>query len=96
MKNERISKKHAKLKGIEPFEGESLEEKIRRTTESNQPIESISPMVYTERKEGVRADTNIRTDKWDIAQQAMDTISLGKRQKREERINPKTEDKPAV
>ena len=30
--------------------GESLEEKVRRVTETNQPIEAISPMIYTERK----------------------------------------------
>lgn len=74
----------------EAFEGESIEEKIRRVTESNAPIEAVSPMIYTERKEGVRADTNIRTDKWDLAQQAMDSIAVGVREKRAERMNAKT------
>lgn len=70
----------------EGFEAESLEEKVRRVTASNEPVEAISPMIYTERKDGVRPEYNIRTDKWDIAQSAMDTIALGVRQKRQERL----------
>lgn len=74
----------------EAFEGESIEEKVRRTTETKAPIEAVSPMVYTERKDGVRKDTNIRTDKWDVAQQAMQSIADGVRTKRNERMNAKT------
>lgn len=74
----------------EAFEGESIEDKVRRTTESKAPIEAVSPMIYTERKDGVRADTNIRTDKWDVAQQAMDTIAQGTRQQREKRMKTET------
>lgn len=79
--------------GVEQFIGESIEQKIRRTTQGGEPIEAISPMIYTERKEGVRAETNIRTDKWDIAQSAMNQIADGHRKQREERI--KAQDKPA-
>lgn len=75
--------------------GQSIEEKVRVITESGAPIESISPMVYTERKEGVRPDTNIRTDKWDVAQAAMDSISRGIAKKREEALNAKAGGNPA-
>ena len=61
------------------FIGESIEEKVRRVTADNTPVEAISPMIYTERKDGVRPEYNIRTDKWDIAQHAMDTIAEGYR-----------------
>lgn len=67
--------------------GQSLEEKIRRITESEAPIEAIAPMIYTERKEGVKPEYDIRADKWEIAQQAMTTIADGKRLKRQERID---------
>lgn len=83
------------MQGKEAWQGESLEDKVRRTMTANAPIEAISPMVYTERKDGVRPETNIRTDKWDIAQQAMDTIALGIREKRKERMNANV-DKPAT
>ena len=83
------------MQGKEAWQGESLEDKVRRTMTANAPIEAISPMVYTERKDGVKPETNIRTDKWDIAQQAMDTIALGIREKRKERMNANV-DKPAT
>ena len=75
------------LKTTESFIGESLEEKVRRVVDSGAPIESISPEYYTERKEGVKPETDIRTDRFDIALNAMDGITKGIRQKREERMN---------
>lgn len=80
------------LKTTESFIGESLEDKVRRTMLTNAPIEAISPMVYTERKEGVRKDTDIRTDRWEVAQSAMETITMGARTKRAEKTE-KTEQK---
>lgn len=93
MTKRNIKTKNTGLCTTESFEGESLETKVRRAVQSKQPIEAISPMVYTERKEGVRKDCNIRTDKWDVAMQAMDTIAKGIRTKRAERMNANT-DKP--
>lgn len=72
------------------FIGESIEEKVRKVTADNTNIEAISPMIYTERKDGVLPEYNIRTDKWDIAQQAMDTIAVGTRERRNKEV-----DKPA-
>lgn len=83
-----INKKHITIGYIQEMEtGDSIEDKVRQITETKAPIEAISPMIYTERKDGVRPEFNIRTDKWDIAQQAMDTIALGTQQKRAERIS---------
>lgn len=87
--------KSLRMECTEGFEAESLEEKVRRVTETNEPVEAISPMIYTERKDGVRPEYNIRTDKWEIAQEAMNTIAIGKRQKRQERMNAET-DKPVT
>lgn len=71
------------LRTTESFEGESIEDKVARTTENNSPIEQISPMYYNERKAGVEAATNIRTDKFDIALEAMESIHQGIRKRRE-------------
>lgn len=73
------------------FIGESIEEKVRKVTADNTNIEAISPMIYTDRKDGVKPEYNIRTDKWDIAQQAMNTIAIGTREKRNNKV-----DKPDV
>lgn len=61
-----ISRMIIKLK-----EGEYLEEKVRRITETGEPIEDSAPIIYTERKDGVIPAYDIRTDKWDIALEAM-------------------------
>lgn len=91
MKKKQINYNSKHLNTSESFIGESLEDKVRRVTQSNEPVEAISPMIYTERKHGVKPEHNIRTDKWDIAQQAMTTISTGVREKRKERMNAKTD-----
>lgn len=54
--------------------GESIEKKVARITENKEPITDGAPIIYTNRDEGVIPAYNIRTDKWDIAQSAMDAI----------------------
>ena len=39
--------------------------------ENNEPITDGTPLVFTERADGVRPEFNIRTDKWDIAQESI-------------------------
>lgn len=56
-------------------EGESIEDKVRRITENNEPITDGAPIIYTNRDDGVLPAYNIRTDRWDIAQQAMDAVN---------------------
>lgn len=63
---------------IKTKEGEYLEEKVRRITESGEPIEDGAPIIYTERKDGVNPAYNIRTDRWDIAQSAMEQVGNNK------------------
>lgn len=53
-------------------QGESIEEMIRRCTESNEPIESTAPMIYTEEAAGVQPQYDIRADRFDIALDAVD------------------------
>ena len=52
--------------------GESIETKVRRITENNEPIADGAPIIYTNREDGVLPAYNIRSDRWEIAQQAMD------------------------
>lgn len=52
--------------------GESIEEMVRRCTESNEPIESTAPMIYTEEKDGVLPQYDIRADRFDLALDAID------------------------
>lgn len=66
--------------------GETIEEKVRRVTRQNEPIEDGAERIYTERKDGVLPEYNIRTDRFELAVDAMDTIAKSKLASREERI----------
>jgi len=62
------------LRGISTLEGEMIEQKIVRIMEVKEPIKDGAPLIYTERKDGVVSAYNIRTDRWEIACEAMDVV----------------------
>lgn len=63
--------------------GETITEKIRKVKTTGEAIESVSPVIYTERKEGVKPEYDIRSDKWDIAQKSMMYVNEKKREARQ-------------
>lgn len=74
----------------ELYQGESIETKVRRITENNEPITDGAPMIYTERADGVMAGYDIRTDRWELAMKAMDKVNKSIIAKREEAAKPPT------
>lgn len=56
-------------------EGETIEQKINRVVNNKEPITDGAPIIHTERKAGVVAGYNPRTDKWEIALDAMDAVN---------------------
>ena len=56
-------------------EGESIETKVKRIVENNEPITDGAPIIYTNRDDGVLPAYNIRTDRWEVAQAAMDAVN---------------------
>lgn len=56
-------------------DGERIETKVRRITENNEPITDGAPIIYTNREDGVLPAYNIRTDRWEVAQAAMDAVN---------------------
>jgi histidinol dehydrogenase len=73
-------------------EGETMEQKINRIVNNKEPIKDGAPITYTERKDGVRPEFDIRTDRFEIALDATDTIAkthLTKRQQAMEELSKK-------
>ena len=66
------------IEGVELKEGETIETKVRRIVEEKEPISDTAPIVYTNRDDGVIAGYNIRTDRFDIALSAMETVNKAK------------------
>ena len=63
------------MDGYLPYEfkdGELIEEKVKRLTQEKTPVDDSAPIIYTERKDGILPAYDIRTDRWAIAQEAMD------------------------
>ena len=56
-------------------EGERIEIKVARIVENNEPISDGAPIIYTKREDGVLPAYDIRTDRWEVAQQAMDAVN---------------------
>lgn len=73
------------------YESESIEEKMRRAVMAGEPIEAISPMIFTERKDGVRPETDIRTDRFEVALLGMNHVNMSRMAKREEAENKNNE-----
>lgn len=65
-------------------EGETIELKVKRMIANKEPIKDGSPLIYTESKDGVRPEFNVRTDRFEIAADAMDKVNRSKLAKREE------------
>lgn len=59
-------------------EGENILTKIRRILDENEPLTDGAPLIYTPKADGVRPEYDIRTDKWQIAINAMDRVNAYK------------------
>lgn len=77
--------KTTKLAHNNATQGESIEQKIERIINNKEPIKDGAPLIYTERKEGIKPSYNIRTDRWEIALDATDKIQKSYQARREER-----------
>lgn len=64
--------------------GETIEEKVMRISVNKEPITDGAPIIYTERKNGVQAGYNIRTDRFEVATEAMDKVHRSQIAKSEE------------
>lgn len=75
-------------------DGEPIEQKIERVVHNGEPMDEGAALVYTERKEGVVAQFNPRSDRFEIAVDAMDQVSKTRIAKRESKIieMPKQDD----
>ena len=48
-----IFRKMSGIRKIDAYEGETIENKVRRITENKEPIKDTAPLTYTQKKDGV-------------------------------------------
>lgn len=87
----RFTTSNAEILCTEIYEGERIEDKINRILQSNEPITDGAPIVYTEYKDGVRPEYNLRTDKFELAIEAMDKVHATNIARTKTLLNPETE-----
>ena len=73
------------------LEGETLEQKIERVVNNGEPIKDGAEIIYTDRESGVRPEYNIRTDRFEIAADAMDYGARSNTAKRNKGITDRKE-----
>lgn len=78
-----LSKNRTKLEVNKSTQGETIEEKCRRIENNKEPITDGAPIIWTPRHEGVLPQYDIRTDRFEVAIDAMDTVQKSTRAKRE-------------
>lgn len=80
------------LKRNETYKGETIEQKIFRITNNKEPIKDGAPQIYTDRSEGVKPEYDIRTDRFEVAIDAMSVVDKTYKAQREQRIGERTYD----
>lgn len=77
MKTKGINFPHSKMNTTENIrEGKSLEERMRLITQTKEPIKCVTTRIYQEKNEGVAPECDIRTDRFDIAVEAMNKVAV--------------------
>lgn len=69
------------------YEAEGLEVKLRRITETNEPLAGDIPIVYTKKTDGVLPAYDIRTDRFEIAREAMSKVQESEIAKETQRMD---------
>ncbi len=67
------------------YPGETIEKKVNRIVNNKEPIKDGAPLIYTDRKEGTQAMYDIRTDRWELAVDAMDKVTQDRLAQRDKR-----------
>ena len=76
-----ITGRRLSIKGMVPlitYKGENIEAKVKRITDNCEPISDGAPITYTEKKDGIRPEFDIRTDKWRLVQEKMEAGNIQK------------------
>ena len=60
---------------VESYKGRSIEDRCKLLMETGEPIRDTSPLIFTPKEKGVMPQYDVRADKWDIAQNAMDRVN---------------------
>ena len=93
MYNKTAHKKTSIRASKPPIQGEPISRKVARISQNKEPIKDGAPIIYQEREDGIQAEYDIRTDRFEVAVEAMDKKHNYNFGKREERLQEKARKK---
>lgn len=71
------------VKRNECYKAETIEQEVSRALNNGEKLEHTKTLIYTEKKAGTPAGYNIRTDRFEIALDAIETLEKSKTARRE-------------
>ena len=87
-----ITKSHCDFE-LDDYKGQSIEDRCKKLVETGEPIKDTSPLIYTPKEKGVMPQYDVRADKWEIAQHAMDRVNKERIAKGQQPPKEKTDEK---
>lgn len=76
------AKRHASCMGMEnTYSAESQIQKLRRIVENKEPIKDEAPTIYTPKSKGVMPEYDIRTDRFEVAREALEKAGRAEAQR---------------
>lgn len=85
-------KRHTSCTGMEnTYSAESQIQKLRRVVENKEPIKNEAPTIYTPKSEGVMPEYDIRTDRFEIAREALEKADRAEAQRIAKGLEPQVE-----
>lgn len=86
------AKRHASCMGIEnAYSAESQIQRLRRIVENKEPIKDEAPTIYTPKNKGVMPEYDIRTDRFEIAREALEKAGRAEAQRIARGLEPQIE-----
>ncbi|WGL30940.1 hypothetical protein [Dipodfec virus UOA04_Rod_565] len=75
-----------KINVNETVEGETIEETLRRIMEKGENPSGDLPMIYTNKKDGVPAGFDIRTDRFEVGREGMEKAETALKKERARKL----------
>lgn len=86
------TKRHASAFSMEnTYEAESQIQRLRRIVENKEPIKDEAPIIYTPKNKGVMPEHDIRTDRFEIAREALEKVGRAEAQRIAKGLEPQVE-----
>lgn len=91
MRTPRMKRHISHLSMENTYETESQIQKLRRIVENKEPIKDEVPTIYTPKNKGVMPEYDIRTDRFEIAREALEKAGRAEAERIAKGLDPQVE-----